>query len=89
MPRTGVGRLASGPAASWRTRPIPPEKAAATHDDAALRTRFPNVSTSREIARTEGPEAVDPPVSSERYKKRNTVERAINRLKAPRRRHPL
>lgn len=43
---------------------IPPTETAATCDDAALRTRFPKVSTSGDTARAEGPEAGGLPAST-------------------------
>ncbi len=68
--------LAPVPTVCWRIRPTHPERIAVTCDDAESSTSSPNASTSKDTARTVAPEAADP-----HYKKRNTVERAINRLK--------
>jgi transposase len=68
--------------ASWQTRPTHPAATAATCDDAESRTPSRNVSTSKDAGRTEVSRGGWPTgFDRERYKKRNTVERAINRLK--------
>jgi transposase len=74
--------LEPGPTGSWRTRPTHPAATAATCDDVESHTPSPSRLDQLRHRQSRGSHGGRPTAfDRERYKKRNTVERAINRLK--------
>ena len=82
VPRTGVGRPRSRPDHVLADKAYTSARTGVTCDDAESGTPSPNASTSNDTGTNRGSDGGRPTgFDSERYKKRNAVERAINRLK--------
>ncbi|MEU9826331.1 transposase [Micromonospora chersina] len=80
--RPGPVGLASGQTTSSPTRATAPRPSEPTCVDAAAGTPSPNAPTSRPTAAGEAAAAAGPPtLDKQLYKRRNVVERCLNRLK--------
>lgn len=69
----------------WVTRPTPAVRSAPTCGDAGSRAEIPEPADQKNGRLRRGSKGGRPPaLDTERYKQRNTAERAINKLKAHR-----